>query len=607
MGGSWYIARPTAARRLSPIAAADRLLEIPMNDEAMDLERQRILALRQQRKEIMSLEPEKALSAILDAPQPAALVHSYPEEDLYLLLSELGPQDSLPLLKLASDRQWQYLLDMEIWRKDRLDLPAVTHWLYWLANADPKRIARWCYEEQNQLISLYLSRNIELHLREFDQDPSEFGSDFISDDETYYVRFRDDPVKSAEAEAERQLRDALLAELLRRLSAYDHVRFQTLLLESVAQIPAETEEVLLRWKNVRLAEKGFLPFHEAVGLYQALEPENIAQHGTKVLPTAEQFDPRLPVPFATSEALPEDNWFSRTLRQIQDATRLFALQAEFAGLCNQAITADQTQVSQRDQLRQVVEKVSDYISIGLERLSRPESPDLERCRKWVCRLPLINLFRVGYGAALSLKWKATQWRKQSWFEKTGLPLNFWGERWLGVLGGILVPRPRYFDNYATGVLYREFTCLAEVHQTATILDQIMAVDDLLSLMEIRLGRGDGDRYLSYQNLLLTLWARHYLKLPRTRKEPTSIKLETFKPFYDALWETGGTTGRRIRQEMKDDFLAWLAQASAMAPDGIRQRMEKSLEALFEVLENEFGPVKTANLDPRYILMFLVVP
>ena len=47
-------------------------------------------------------------------------------------------------------------------------------------------------------------------------------------------------------------------------------------MESVSLIPSEIEEELFRLRNVRLAEKGFLPFHEAVGVYQPLQPRELA-------------------------------------------------------------------------------------------------------------------------------------------------------------------------------------------------------------------------------------------------------------------------------------------------------------------------------------------
>ncbi|MBU4413775.1 MAG: hypothetical protein KJ976_01545, partial [Proteobacteria bacterium] len=85
--------------------------------------------LSRQRKEILSLPPEKALDRILDSPQPAAIVHSFPEEDFYFLINDIGLEDSLQLLSLASDKQLEYILDIEVWERDRISVNRVTKWL----------------------------------------------------------------------------------------------------------------------------------------------------------------------------------------------------------------------------------------------------------------------------------------------------------------------------------------------------------------------------------------------------------------------------------------------------------------------------------------------
>jgi hypothetical protein len=90
---------------------------------------QRVLQLQEKRRKILGLPPEKALARILADSQPAALVHSFPEQDFYLLVNEIGPEDSLPLLSLATHKQWEHMVDLETWQKDRLDLKMVTRWL----------------------------------------------------------------------------------------------------------------------------------------------------------------------------------------------------------------------------------------------------------------------------------------------------------------------------------------------------------------------------------------------------------------------------------------------------------------------------------------------
>ena len=146
------------------------------------------------RSKIITRSPEKALNQILTSPQPAALVHPFPEEDFYFLVHDIGVQDSLPLLKLASERQLEYILDMEIWQKDRMEIPAFTKWLALFVQADAKRAVRWFIEKKRQLTELFLNKNIDIVIREHDQDPSELGEGFFSLDNTIYIRVKDLPL-----------------------------------------------------------------------------------------------------------------------------------------------------------------------------------------------------------------------------------------------------------------------------------------------------------------------------------------------------------------------------------------------------------------------------
>lgn len=61
--------------------------------------------LNKQRKAILSLPAEKALDRIFDSPQPAAIIHSFQEEDFYFFINDTGIEDSLQPLSFASDKQ----------------------------------------------------------------------------------------------------------------------------------------------------------------------------------------------------------------------------------------------------------------------------------------------------------------------------------------------------------------------------------------------------------------------------------------------------------------------------------------------------------------------
>ncbi|HSV92489.1 MAG TPA: DUF6178 family protein, partial [Desulfobacterales bacterium] len=272
----------------------------------------RIRALQAERAEIMTLPPEEALERILSHPHPDALVHSLPESDFYLLVHEIGPEDALPVLALASDRQWDHLVDLEGWARDRMEVTGVTRWMNLLMEAEPKRFMRWLLNERIGFCELYLFHTVEVRVREHDQDPSELGEGFFTFDDVYYLRplkLPPGPEESTMGEAER---NAFLTRLLERLAGHDHTFFQSLLLESSNVIPAESEEEEYRWRTVRLAEKGIVPFDEAVGIYQPATPETLARRAPHGRPTgADRPAAALPVPAYPLRELPGDTLFSR--------------------------------------------------------------------------------------------------------------------------------------------------------------------------------------------------------------------------------------------------------------------------------------------------------
>lgn len=566
----------------------------------------RIASLSALRKKILSLPPEKVLSAILDSPQSIPLVHSFPEEDFYFLIHDIGVEDSLPLLQLASYKQWEYIIDLEVWKKDRIELSSVTRWFDLLLKADSNRFIKWFLDQKTEFFEFYLFKNIEVKIRETDQDPSEFSNDFFTYDETFYIRFLDDPLplKPGEIESETSVkkhRDAFLTRFLKSLSAYDHVIFQKVLLETAGLIPAETEEDAYRLKNVRLAEKGFLPYEEAIGIYQPLKADDFNKLSQKFVPTDPDRKIVYPVPFFHARMLGEESYFTSALKKIGPDGILEQIQIEFVGLCNRIISADQKTIRERDELKSIVKKACGYINIGLEELTGDNGKlDAGRCAALIRRYPLSNIFRVGFGLALDLKWRAERWQKESWFKQKGLLLAFWDEKWMGILGGLLLKKPLFFDNYKTGSLFREFVEMEDIKEAETVLNEIIGVDKILSLMDIEPDIVT-EGYLTYKNFILTLWARHYLGIS---EEFIPLTLNEFRRLFKDLW-TAENVPRQINPSMKESFLNWLSGKTGLTHYDITQHLGKTLENLFNEIKSEYGEVSEKDLDPRYIHLFFI--
>jgi hypothetical protein len=566
----------------------------------------RIENLTRQRKKLLSLPSEEMLNAILNSSQSTALVHSFSEEDFYFLIHNIGIEDSHPLLYLASNKQWEYIIDLEVWEKDRIELASMTRWFDLLFNVDPNRFIKWSLDQKAEFMEFYLSKNIEVKIREHDQDPSELGDAFVTLDDMFYIRFIDEPtdVESDENESDetnKKHRDAFLLKYLKTLADNDHITYQKVLLQSTGVIPAESEEEIYRFRNVRLAEKGFLPYEKAIGIYQPMKIRDFKIQDHKFITQDPDRKLFFPVPLYHTGLIEEENHFTVALKNIKSDVVLEQIQTEFAGLCNQIISADQKTIRERDELKNMVKKACGYLNIGLEKLTESaDKRDMGHCATLIQNYPISNIFRLGFGLALELKWQAETWLKKSWFSSKGLLLGFWGEEWMGVLGGLLIKKPLFYDNYKTGELYREFISIDDIKKTENILNEIIAFDELFSLISIKPDPA-ASGYLTYKNFILTLWARHALGLP---EKFIPLTLDEFRGFFDDLW-AGKEQPRKTSLSIKESFIDWISGKTGLAHYEISQRLGQSFEKLFKEIENEYGKVSLNDLDPRYIHLFLI--
>lgn len=557
----------------------------------------RIQALQNRRRELMTLPAEDALAAILEERQPVPLVHAFPEEDFYLLVQEIGPDDALELLSMASDRQWEFFLDAEGWAGDRPDLGGLTRWLNRFLQAAPDRLVRWAGEEKTDLLEYYFYRNVDIAIREEDHDASDFPDDFFSDDQVFFLRLRPDVFEPETEVADKDTREAFLTDFLKRLSREDHVRYQSMLLEAAGILPAEMEEELYRRRNVRRAERGFAPLEEAVGVYQGLTADALEARYPKVLRPPEGAPPAAPV-----GGLDGDDPFSRALSLPNLSDVIEPLQSEFAGLCNHLIVADRLTVRDRESLREVARKAAGYISIGLEAASGEISP--AKAASAVRRHALIDLFRVGFREAAALKSRAHRWHAESWAMRQGLPLTFWGEDWLGVLGGLLLPRPRYCDETRAGERYREFSSLEEIRRAADRLEQIVRADRLLDLADPLDSAetkvvAEAEGRITWGTVLLNRWARTRLGLSGTL---SPIPLAIFRPFFQALW-ADDPEAVRLSPDVRTDLMGFLAGETRLEPAELLEWAGAVVDALAAFLESELGQVSARDLDPRFVLPF----
>ena len=78
---------------------------------------------------ILALPVKERLEFILNSPDPREQVAQLPETDLFLTVKELGIQESVDLISLATPEQTIHLLDLDLWEKDQLNKEKIVVWL----------------------------------------------------------------------------------------------------------------------------------------------------------------------------------------------------------------------------------------------------------------------------------------------------------------------------------------------------------------------------------------------------------------------------------------------------------------------------------------------
>ena len=537
---------------------------------------------------IHDLSSGDALKRVLDHPDPLHLVQSLPEEDFFWLVKKIGEDDCIPVLRLASETQWQYLLDLELWDFDRLDLQQSFNWLRMLETADPHRLVNWLLWKEQSLLYLFLFNNISVEIGDED-DFIEPEEGVITLDGVFYIKVFEEE------------RREVIERLLSILASENSAAYQTLLSGLVGVIHSEMEEEMFRMKNVRLAEHGFLGPDEAFEIYGRLGASSLKMEGNgeTVHPlVAEDRSDLIPVsPLVHSVG---GNLFPGVLSGIKDPRLMDSLWLEFAGLCNQIISADRIRVEEVDDLVNISRRAGGYLNLALEDVC---GTNREKALKLVKNNSLQSLFRVGFSMTLELKWMAQRWVKESWFRERGLENRFWGEVHGGILEGILEDKPKLHDA-AGEEKFKFFERRDEVLYVRKTIHVLKGLDGLLRNLAAPYFLNPSENVCfpeTFQPVFLTIWARQMLKLdPRFAPLSSKQAMELIRKL-----RTGESGFPYSMGAYKEGFVKdFMAVTPGLAAEE-REALEEYLALLWDEFSLEYERFPDKSLDPRFSRLILV--
>ena len=349
------------------------------------------LSVEEQVGYILGLDPQLQQNLLMLSEKAVEVTQALPVEEVYNLIKEVGREDSLLVLSMASPDQLQYVFDLEWWQGDKFQPKRALDWIALLDQCqDPGTLEWFLSEDFDQKVVLF-----QAFFKIFKKDEMTDSYDGVEGLEHFTLDGVYDIFFKIENSKEIKKLLLLLAEKDQNL-LYN-------LFEAVIWYPVTlTVEKAYQWRIVRTGERGIPEFQEAMGIYSRLDPESLKLK----LSSEEEFSssqlgpsPRYPLAY-----LDDTLFLTQCLANLENESRNEALRWELVCLANKVIIADGLDLSSTDVRHRALRKTLGYINIGLE-LGAEGDPE-----KGVALLNQVwiqSFFQVGYEQLRQVRSAAT--------------------------------------------------------------------------------------------------------------------------------------------------------------------------------------------------------
>ncbi len=546
--------------------------------------------LRREIDEVLSVRGAEREEKLLASPNLGTLVALMPPEELYFTLKELDPDNFPEVLRHARSEQVEFVLDLELWKKDRLRPERVQPWLERLHSCGREALSRWLRQLDLGTWVLLLSRVAAVHLADEDRDPFQElpGAAPFTMEGRYYV--------TTSPQAEPVIKDLL--QTLREASPDRYARVVEGLLRDV---DSELEEGEYEGRQRRLALRGFPEWEEALAVYARLDaaaPDDLPRR-----PGAPERDPEAPptvlprYPLALPESAPD--FFAHALRRLSPGPTLDGLWSELAYLTNKVAVADALDLDTLDSFQLSLRKVASYVSIGLEALCGTDEDEAARVLedRW-----LQHLFRVGWSPIRALRARARRFFEEGWPQSHKERLLFLDSPLPEVLEGLLRAHPLWYAGEGETTSYRTFRTLGEVRRAERAVEQADYLGRfLMSMVNLHLGDlRQALTRLETENLkgsTVFLTALLNAALDRSfRFAP--VERELVRQGLSRVWASEHPP-RRVKPGLDDTAVEWVKTAEELTPRE-EGHLREFVGGCFSLLEEQFGHLAEDEVpDPRF--------
>jgi hypothetical protein len=524
------------------------------------------LPFREQLDALYGISAQERRDLILSAPNAQRLVRSFAAESLFQTLKEVGLEDGGDLLALASGEQVCALLDLDCWKKDRLETATLLDWLEVIVEAGGRAVGELLNAVDRDLLVLLLKRFVRVHRRDDPEEPEDDveGPEIFELDEHYQVLFH-----------RLDARAPLVRNLIEALYERDYSYFITVMEDISWSVESDLEEAAFRMRNARLQDRGFPDYYEAQEIYRPLRAADLAPRSEPLGRAATEQDWALALDRAL--VLPEGgaSFLSQLLHARFSGEAATELRHELAHLVNRVLVADGVDFAARDQVAEKIRVAHDTVNLALETLS---GGDPKKAVHLLERHYVQHLFRVAWSILLDYRRSAKQVVESLGFSATPNGMGFLDTPYREALSGLLRMKPTFFEglDQPGEIRYRPFAATRDLGRVQGILDDVASLREACGRL---LGQAPGDLValrpreaddFRISAVLLTAFAHFALGRAPTLQpiEPTELgelRLATFDP----------VTGR-LKTDVRDRFLGAVSGAKGFLEFSLKRFEEEFL-------------------------------
>ena len=419
------------------------------------------------------------VDAIVAHPQTKEIIRSLDAQALYGLIHEAGLNDAVELVLYASADQVQAIVDFDCWTRDAIELPRLSTWLQVLLQREDAEFAEMIEHMDPEPLVLWIRDQIAIFQWEEDRDLLDTISDPVisSPDGVYALVIPEDDGTVTE----------LIRHLLDRLYSISILTGHRFLEAARWELSSHLMETAYRFREGRLGDLGFVPFHEAQEVFAYVDPPAWAAKAR-----ARASDPEAePLTISEAGALPpvdhqlqvlETKRFSERASFFTHAMAMLpaafepeklervvdSIMTQFRALVNRVHVAEMGNPGDMEAARIAADRTDDYLSIGLQLAARD---DQRLAARVIGTAPLKKIHQAGFSTTARVAAQAKQLIKRGNLTLIDEQLSLLDPADADLFEGLLARRPTTSGTYDT-----PFRSVADVESVAMRLGEIAFVE-----------------------------------------------------------------------------------------------------------------------------------